>query len=463
MIFMMKFLVVFGFVLGLCTSDIVASVSSELRQDEINFRARRSTDSSSYFFYQQTEYPRDCREVYDQCEDQSADGVYLIQPEGSPEPFKVYCNNSIDGGGWTIFQRRIDGSVDFYRSWVEYKDGFGFLRGEFWLGNDKISYLTNQKTYELRVDLNNVNGQPFFFKYNIFRISDEGSKYRLVGLGGYTSSSGLSRTHKKVQFKQTWDFNCGGPQSPNPGGATAHGSSYFFYQQPEYPRDCKEVYDQCEDQSADGVYLIKPESSPEPFEVYCNNSIDGGGWTLFQRRIDGSVDFYRTWIEYKNGFGFLRSEFWLGNDKISQLTNQKTYELRVDLNNVHGEPFFFKYNLFRISDEGSKYRLVGLGDYTSSSGLSSYNNMGSENRNQSFSTRDQDNDRDVRYNCATYHHSAWWFPFNSPNDYCSHESNLNGLYNAGSTYHKSIQWYNLPGSRFNIKYTEMKIRPRTDP
>lgn len=84
---------------------------------------------------------------------------------------------------------------------------------------------------------------------------------------------------------------------------------------------------------------------------------------VFQRRLDGSVDFYRDWNEYKDGFGFLRREFWLGKDKISYLTNQKDYELRIDLNSVHYISSFAKYNLFRISDEASKYKLVGLVDY----------------------------------------------------------------------------------------------------
>ncbi len=38
--------------------------------------------------------------------------------------------------------------------------------------------------------------------------------------------------------------------------------------------------------------------------------------------MDGSVDFYRTWDEYKFGFGNLQGEFWLGNDHIHKITNQ---------------------------------------------------------------------------------------------------------------------------------------------
>ena len=42
-----------------------------------------------------------------------------------------------------LFQRRLDGSVDFYRNWKDYKTGFGNVNGEFWIGTDNSLYLAN--------------------------------------------------------------------------------------------------------------------------------------------------------------------------------------------------------------------------------------------------------------------------------------------------------------------------------
>ena len=81
---------------------------------------------------------------------QNTSGVYTIQPD--KPAFQVYCDMTTDGGEWTIFQRRMDGSVDFYCNWTEYQQGFGSLSGEFWLGLDKIHHLTSTAT-QLRVDM----------------------------------------------------------------------------------------------------------------------------------------------------------------------------------------------------------------------------------------------------------------------------------------------------------------------
>jgi len=89
---------------------------------------------------------------------------------------------------------------------------------------------------------------------------------------------------------------------------------------------------------------------------------------VFQKRLDGSVDFYRGWDEYKHGFGNLADEFWLGLDNIHRLSSNGSYKLRVDLEDFTGNTYYAEYDLFKIASEGEKYEL-SLGSY---SGLNFY-------------------------------------------------------------------------------------------
>ena len=57
-------------------------------------------------------------------------------------------------------------------------------------------------------------------------------------------------------------------------------------------------------------------------------------WIIMMSRFDGSLDFNRPWVDYKKGFGDIRtSEFWIGNENIHLLTNQfgSSYRLRVEV------------------------------------------------------------------------------------------------------------------------------------
>ena len=131
------------------------------------------------------------------------DGVYSINPDGRGT-FKVRCDMSTSGGGWTIFQRRIDGSVDFFRYWVDYKNGFGDPAGEYWLGLDKINRLTNSGTRNiLRVDLMDTIGITKYAEYNFFSVASETAKYKL-GLGTYSGT--IFCPLYKIQIKFLSDF-----------------------------------------------------------------------------------------------------------------------------------------------------------------------------------------------------------------------------------------------------------------
>ena len=88
---------------------------------------------------------------------------------------------------------------------------------------------------------------------------------------------------------------------------------------------------------------------------------DGGGWTVFQRRQDGSVDFYRNWTDYKNGFGNMSGEFWLGLDKINRLTGDNDMKLRVDLEDFEVGKKYAEYSAIVVEDENENYTLsVGV-------------------------------------------------------------------------------------------------------
>ena len=80
-----------------------------------------------------------------------------------------------------VFQRRMDGTEDFYRGWADYVKGFGDLNGEFWLGLNKIHRLTNgsNTTAVLRVDLEDFEGDKRYAKYSTFQILDSSRKYQL--------------------------------------------------------------------------------------------------------------------------------------------------------------------------------------------------------------------------------------------------------------------------------------------
>ena len=192
-----------------------------------------------------------------------------------------------------------------------------------------------------------------------------------------------------------------------------------------------------------GVYSVWSLQNQVPIQFYCDMDTDGGGWTVFQRRQDGSVDFYRGWTDYKNGFGNIDGEFWLGLDNIHWLLSlsKSGNEFRVDIGDRHGNRVYAKYSTFSVGDESTKY-VLGVSGYSGNAGDSlDYNN------GWSFTTKDQDNDTKDN-NCADERHGAWWYKA------CTF-SNLNGGYYRTDA-ESGIQWYHWKREPF--KFSEMKFR-----
>ena len=228
-------------------------------------------------------------------------------------------------------------------------------------------------------------------------------------------------------------------------------ANQFYNTSLGYYRDCKDAFEQ--GQTCSGVYTIRPENiggvfaalTLPPFDVYCDMQTDGGGWTVFQRRINGTQNFYLNWANYVRGFGDLKGEFWLGLHKIHRLTASST-KLRVDLADFDSNVRYAKYNTFRVGDSDSEFRLTVSG-YSGTVGDSlAYNN------NRAFSTWDQDNDSHSGLHCAQDRVGAWWY-----ND-CSY-SNLNGYYYSGTNPPpwKGVGWYHWKGNTYSLKVTEMKV------
>ena len=109
---------------------------------------------------------------------------------------QVLCDMNTDGGGWTVFQRRLDGSVDFFLGWEPCKYGFGNPNSEFWLGNDNLHHLTDSDDVMLRVDLEDFEGNITYAEYTTFKVADEADKYRLL-IGGYSGTAGDSMLEKQ--------------------------------------------------------------------------------------------------------------------------------------------------------------------------------------------------------------------------------------------------------------------------
>jgi len=180
-----------------------------------------------------------------------------------------------------------------------------------------------------------------------------------------------------------------------------------------------------------------------PVRVYCDMETDGGGWTVFQRRMNGKTDFYRTWSEYTTGFGNISDEFWLGNELLHNLTTMGAVSLRVDMTSGL-DSAYAHYANFTVDSEDHHYA-IALSGYTGTAGDSMKYHNG-----RPFSTRDKDPDP-LGIHCARAYMGGWWYK----NCY---KTNLNGLYGMNSN-NQGVVWIDWKGKDSSISFTEMKIRP----
>ena len=212
----------------------------------------------------------------------------------------------------------------------------------------------------------------------------------------------------------------------------------------ETAADCDDHYSP---QAKSGVYRINPGTLGS-FEVYCDFDMPDGPWTVFQRREDGSVDFYRDYSEYIDGFGSLTGEFWLGLEKIRRLTelDPGQMQLRFDLCDDGNGCRVALYSTFSLADAADKYRLTA-GGFSSGSDASPGDSFTGQSGHQ-FSARDQDNDVWSSH-CAQSFHGAWWYS-------SCHGSNLNGGYGRTS-YADGLSWNAWLGYHNSLERASMAV------
>lgn len=212
-----------------------------------------------------------------------------------------------------------------------------------------------------------------------------------------------------------------------------------------------------------GVYRVTPRPKNTTFPVFCDMASSGGGWTLIQHRFDGSTSFNRTWDEYKNGFGKLIGEFWLGNDKIHLLTKAKNMSLLIEIEDFDGIREYAQYDHFYVANESQQYRL-SIDGYSGTAGNAMQFSKKYNHDQKFFTTPDRDNDQYPSGNCGAYYSSGWWF------DACM-SANLNGKYYQSKykgvrngifwgTWHNITMEYYPTNERQSFRTVRMMIRPK---
>lgn len=149
-----------------------------------------------------------------------------------------------------------------------------------------------------------------------------------------------------------------------------------------------------------------PLSKGYTVQVLYESDATGPGWTVIQQRINGKVDFYQDWKTYRNGFGdFWDGDFFLGLEKIHQLTNEQPHELYILMEHFNGSTLYARYSEFAISSEDDLYRISKLDGFSGNTSDELKYHKGS-----AFTTHDRNNDALTQdYNCAEDFRSAWWY------------------------------------------------------
>ncbi|KAK7881632.1 hypothetical protein WMY93_030041 [Mugilogobius chulae] len=201
--------------------------------------------------------------------------------------------------------------------------------------------------------------------------------------------------------------------------------------------------------STSGVYTVYPSDTRLGVQVYCDMETDRGAWTVIQRRMDGTVNFYRGWDQYVQGFGDANGEYGLDWSSCIRSQLEGNTSCWLEMEDFDGKKASARYSSFSVGAEcyGYNLRVSGFTDGGAGDSLTYHNSM-------RFSTFDKDQDRS-RNNCAKLYLGAFWYS-------SSHFANPNGIYRWGAD--KTInfigmEWKTWKGYNYSLKSISFKIRP----
>ncbi|KAM8881888.1 fibrinogen alpha chain [Synchiropus picturatus] len=223
-------------------------------------------------------------------------------------------------------------------------------------------------------------------------------------------------------------------------------------------KDCVDAFQNHLKGETNGVFKIKPggPDSTHVVEAYCDQEGLMGGWLLVQQRESGTLNFNRTWAEYRDGFGSVspqgKGEVWIGNQNLHLLTSQGESLLKVELEDSNGGKATAEY-VIRVGTEEDGFHLSVSG-YSGDAG-DALDAGDSPHNGMKFSTFDRDNDKS-EHNCAEMYSGGWWY-----NNCLS--ANINGIYhlNNKSIRNKKVCWLNCDQPDSNLRAVRMYIRPAT--
>ncbi|WAR29940.1 FBCDB-like protein, partial [Mya arenaria] len=180
-------------------------------------------------------------------------------------------------------------------------------------------------------------------------------------------------------------------------------------------RDCSDLLNSGRSWPS-GVYTMDTWQTHTLVDVFCDMDTDGGGWTVFQHRVDGSLRY------------------------LNEITSRRKNTLRIELQTPNATRLYDVYEEFSVGP-GSNYTLH---DEVGSTYLFSPYHDG-----MAFTTYDHDMDQSSVSNCANDYHGAWWYK-------SCYNANLNGQYFVPGTHNGTGITYNSFKFLISLKENALK-------